>query len=408
MNGRWRILVVVTRAPPRAPRLASSAAAGLPPRDAALLAARLIRAGADVRVLDQDSERLVDRIVRREAHLWRADLVLLHAGGSFVADNPVPDLRPLRRVLSGWSWRAPVVACGPLAVRYGAELIERLPRLTGALLGDVHPSLVGSFRPGEVPGLLVRDGPAPPPSVAPGAGDAQAPVLPAWHVLPLDACAARAPDGLHVVDVLCGGRSLEATLAEVRHAVHRGAARRLAFVDRDLGADADALRALAHAMFAAAPGLGWSCRVRADRLDRSVALALVNGGCTEVLVTSPGERHAPALVPMDDPARPRLESAVEAARVLGLHAHVEHVVGRPGHTRAMLAAWQRWFQDRRIGVHALVRVLHAGDRAEGQPRLAEAHARAGCWDNELRPRDVDHSVREVTARERLAAGTLGS
>ncbi|HEX5010985.1 MAG TPA: hypothetical protein VFY71_11340, partial [Planctomycetota bacterium] len=179
MMGRWRILLVVTRAPPRGPRLASSEAEGLPPRDAALLAARLIRAGADVRVLDQDSERLVDRVVRREASLWRADLVLLHAGGSFVADNPVPDPRPLRRLLSGWSWRAPLIACGPLAVRYGAELLERLPRLSGALLGDVHPSLVGAFRPGEVPGLLVRGGGDPPPAVAPGAGDALAPVLPA-------------------------------------------------------------------------------------------------------------------------------------------------------------------------------------------------------------------------------------
>jgi hypothetical protein len=271
MSGRWRVLLVVTPSPPRGARMASSEMLGLPPRDPALLAARLFRAGAEVRVTDQRVERLVDRVVRREAALWRADLVLLHAGGSFVADNPVPDLRPLRRVLSGWSWRAPLVACGPLAVRYGAELLERVPRLAGALLGDVHPSLVGAFRPGEVPGLLVRDGAAPPPAVAPGAGDTQAPVLPAWHVLPLDACAARSPDGLHVVDVLCGGRPLELTLEEVRHAVHRGAARRLAFVDRDLGADADALRALAHAMFAAAPGLagragcaptGWTARWR--------------------------------------------------------------------------------------------------------------------------------------------------
>ena len=119
------------------------------------------------------------------------------------------------------------------------------------------------------------------------------------------------------------------------------------------------------------------------------------------------ERHAPALVPMDDPARPRMESAIEAARAIGLRAHLEHVIGRPGHTRAMLAAWQRWFRDRRMGVRAAVRLLHAGDRGEGQPRLADARARAGCWDNELRPRDVDYAVREVTERERMHTGALG-
>jgi hypothetical protein len=408
MSGRWRVLLVVTPSPPRGARLASSETLGLPPRDPALLAARLFRAGAEVRVADQRAEHLGAMRVRREAQLWRADLVLVYAGGSFVADNPVPDDRALRRLLGLSSWRAPVVACGPLAVRYGAELLERLPRLTGALLGDVHPSLVGAFRPGEVPGLLVRGGGPSPPPVAPGSGDREAPVLPAWHTLPLDAMAARAEGGVRVVDVLAGGLDPEAALAEVRHAVYRGGARRLAFVDRDLGADMEFTRELARGMFAAAPGLPWSCRVRADRLDARLALTLGNGGCQHVLVTSPAERDAAGLPPMDDPTRPRVESAVEAARVIGLNVRVEHVVGRAGHTPEILGAWQRWYKDRRVLVHAHVRVLHAGDRGAGEPRLDEAGKRAGLWDNALKPRDVERAVREVTVRERLLQEALES
>jgi hypothetical protein len=194
----------------------------------------------------------------------------------------------------------------------------------------------------------------------------------------------------------------------VRHAVYRGGARRLAFVDRDLGADADFTRELARGMFAAAPGLPWSCRVRADRLDARLALALGNGGCQDVIVTSPAEQDAPGLPPMDDPTRPRIESAVEAARVVGLRVRVEHVVGRAGHTLEILGAWQRWFQDRRVPVYAHVRVLHAGDRGAGEPRLAEARRRAGLWDNEMRPRDVERAVREVTVRERLLQEALES
>ncbi len=407
MSGRWRILLVVTHAPPRGERLASSLIPGLPPRDVALMAARLLHAGADVRVLDQDSERLTPTVVRREAQRWRADLVLLHAGGSFVADDPLPDARPLRRLLRGWRWRAPLVACGPLALRYGPELLESLPRLSGALRGDVHASLVGGWRPAEVPGLLAREGsaaPVAPAAPAHDAGVAQDGSLPAWHVLLLEALGADTPDGVRQVDVLTTPGDAARTLAEVRHAVRRAGARRLVFGDRDFGAEPDLARDVAGGMLAAAPGLPWTCRVRADRLDARLALTLVNGGCTDVLVVAPGGLHAPGLMPMDDPGRPRLESAVEAARVIGLRTMVEHVIGRPGHTPEMLGAWQRWYRDRRMLVRARVRVLHAGDRGDGVPRLAEAHARAGCWDNALRPRDVEHAVREVGVRALLAAG----
>jgi hypothetical protein len=73
----------------------------------------------------------------------------------------------------------------------------------------------------------------------------------------------------------------------------------------------------------------------------------------------------------------------------------------------MLAAWQRWYRDRRISVQAHVRVLHAGDRGAGQPDLAEARARAGCWDGSLRPRDVERAVRDLSERQRLLAGAHG-
>jgi hypothetical protein len=405
MSGRWRILLVATHAPPRGARLASTVRPGLPARDVALMAARLLHAGADVRVLDQDSEGLAGRIVRREAQRWRADLVLLHAGGSAVEDDPVPDARPLARLLAGWGWRAPRLACGPLARLYGRELVERLPQLSGALLGEVHPALVGAWRPADVPGLVLRDGAAaggPPPSAA--GDDATHDCLPAWHVLLLEALGVDASDGLREVDVLATPGDAARTLAEVRHAVHRAGARRLSFADRDFGAEPDLAQEVARGMLAAAPGLPWNCRVRADHLDARLALALANGGCTSVLVVAPGGRHAPGLMPMDDPARPRLESAVEAARVIGLRAAVEHVIGRPGHSPEMLDAWRRWFRDRRILVRPRVRVLHAGDRGAGEPRLAEALARAGCWDNALRPRDVERAVREVGERALLAQG----
>ncbi len=410
MNRRWRILLVVTRAPLRGTRFASSEAFGLPSRDAVLLAGQLMQLGAELRVLDQDTERLADRVVRREARLWRADLVLFHAGGSSVADNPVPDARPLRQLLFGWSARAPLLVVGPLARHYAEDLLDALPRLAGVLRSGVHPSLAGRFEPDLVPGLLFRRGggvveAAP---EADPAADRLPDVMPAWHALPLDSCGARAPGGLRVAGVLCGERSVDAALDQVRHAVRRAGVRRIVFEDRDLAAGGDIVHDLSRGMFAAAPGIPWTCRVRADHLDPRVALSLANGGCIEVLVAAPAERHAPGLLPMDDPGRPRIESAVDACRVTGMPVAVQHVIGRPGHNRDALAAWQRWFSDRRMLVHAHVRVVHGGERGPRSPSLEEAADRAGCWDNELRPRDVERAVRGVSEHARLAALLAGA
>jgi len=195
---------------------------------------------------------------------------------------------------------------------------------------------------------------------------------------------------------------------QVQHAVHRAGARCIVFVDRDLGADVVYARALSRGMYGVAPGLPWMCRVRADRLDPVLALTIANGGCREVLVCAPVEPGVAGLAPMDDPSRPRIEGAVEAARVTGMSVVVEHVIGRPGHTRDLLAAWQRWFSDRRMVVHAQVRVLHAGAVGPGQPALREAAARAGCWENQLTPRDVERGVREVSDRSRFLAGIAGA
>jgi hypothetical protein len=400
-----RIMIVVTRAPVRGPGLAVSEPRGLPPRDVAETAAQLMGFGAEVRVLDQDTEGLADRVVRREARLWRAEQALLWAGGSLVADNPVPDERPLRSVLGSWPASTPCAAAGPLARRYAAELLERLPALAGALVGPVTPELAGGIGSGGVPGLVTREVPDPPEARLP---PADGPELAAWQALPLDACAGRAPGGQRVIDVLCGEVDAAEALVKVRHAALRGGARRLAFVDRDLGERPRFARSLATGMLAAAPGLPWSVRVRADRLDPPLAVALFNGGCREVLIVSPASADAPGLPPMDDPVRPRIEGAVEACRVLGLPSPVEFVVGRPGHTREMLAAWRRWFADRQMTVHAHVRVLHAGDRGPGEPGLAAARAQAGCWDNALQPRDVVRAVREVSDRARLATGVAGA
>jgi hypothetical protein len=400
-----RIMIVVTRTPVRGPGLATSEPRGLPPRDVAEATAQLVALGAEVRVLDQDTEGLPDRVVRREARLWRADCALLWAGGALVADNPIPDPRPLRALLAAWPSTTACVAAGPLALHYGAELVERLPGLAGALLGPVTPELARGIGAGGVPGLLGRDGNCLPPASGPPAGG---PWLAAWQSLALDACASRAPGGERVVDVLCGEVDAEVALEQVRHAVLRAGARRLAFVDRDLGALPAFARRLALGMLAAAPGVPWSARVSADRLDPPLAVALFNGGCRELLIASPTAQDAPGLPPMDDPVRPRVEGAVEACRVLGLASPVEFVVGRPGHTRELLAAWRRWFADRQMTVHAQVRVVHAGADGPGEPRLAEALARAGCSGNELSPRDVVRAVREVSDRVRLGSGVAGA
>ncbi|MHC5209332.1 MAG: hypothetical protein ACYTG2_01270 [Planctomycetota bacterium] len=400
-----RIMIVVLRSPSRGPGLASSEPRGLPPRDVAEAAAQLMALGAEVRVLDQDTEGLSDRVVRREARLWRADCALLWAGGSLIADNPIPDARPLRSLLAGWPAASAGLAAGPLSLHYGAELLDMLPGLRGALAGPITAELAGGVEAGPVPGLLLRDGECMPAAQGPPAGGR----LPAaWQSLPLDACAGRAPGGERVIDVLCGEADASAALQQVRHAVLRAGARRLAFVDRDLGARPEFARALARGMLAAAPGLPWFARVRADHLDPPLAVALFNGGCRELLIATSAEADAPGLPPMDDPARPRIEGAVEACRVLGLFSPVEFVIGRPGHSREMLSAWRRWFADRQMTVHAHVRVLHAGDRGPGEPRLQEAYERAGCWDNTLGPRDVVRAVRELSDRTRLGTGVAGA
>jgi hypothetical protein len=406
MTSHKRILIVVTTSPLRGLAMVCSEMPGLPPRDVAQMAAELLALGAEVRVLDQDTERLGERIVRRECRLWRADLVLLYAGGSFVAGNPVPDAAPIRRLLSGWSTSASIAAAGPLAQRYADELLSSFPSLAGALTGPVSTELALVRDLTEIPGMVARVGGAlchSPPSDEPPPD-----VMPAWEVLLLDAFASRTPDGEHVVDILCPEWNIERTLGLVRHASHRGGARRVAFVNRDIVEDHEFVRELSAGMMAAAPGLLWSVRVRADHLDPMSALMLANGGCREVLVAPPEGHQGQGLAPMDDATRSNIENAVEVARVTGMAVAVEHVIGRAGHNRDMLGAWQRWYADRQMVVHPHVLMRHAGDRGPGRPDLAEARERAGCWDNELTPRLVARAVRETGDKARLAFGLAGA
>ena len=129
---------------------------------------------------------------------------------------------------------------------------------------------------------------------------------------------------------------------------------------------------------------------------------LAQGGCTEVLLAAPSGPDAEGRLPMDDPDRAALESAADSVRVTGMHVSVEHVIGRPGHDLEILPAWHRWFHDRRLAVAPRVRVLHADAKGPGEPRLAEALARAGCWDNQLRPKDVERAVRAILPRKSAA------
>jgi hypothetical protein len=406
MKPHKRILIVVTQTPPRGLGMACSEMPGLPPRDVAQMAAELLRLGAEVRVLDQDTERLGERIVRRETRLWRADMVMLYAGGSFVAANPVPDASSIRRLLSGWSPSAVLVAAGPLAVRYAEELLSTFPDLAGALTSEVSAELAALEPVEDIPGMVVRDGDEtrrnPPPSEPPPD------VMPAWEVLPLDACAARTIGGARLLDVLCPEWDIDGTLGMVRHAAHRGGGRKVTFVNRDIAEDHDFVRELSRGMISAAPGMDWSVRVRADHLDPMIALTFANGGCREMLVCPPEGHHGAGHAPMDDATRSQMENAIEVARVTGMAVALEHVIGRPGHDRGMLSAWQRWYADRQILVHPHVRLLHAGDKGPGRPDLAEASERAGCWDNELTPRIVARAVRETSDKVRLAAGLAGA
>ncbi len=412
MTGRLRVLVVALRSGERGPRLASSDVEGLPPRDAAVMAARLLHLGCDVRLMDPSAEGLSDRVVRREGRLWRAELVLFHAGGSEIARNPLPELEPLKALVSGWPQDVPRVVAGPLGQLYGAELLARLPDLSGALALGVGPawSPVSGFDPERIPGLWWRRGdqivastaeavPTPPALVA---------QRPAWHLLPLSAYANDDGGGLPVS--VCGPRDLEGAawsaelLERVHHAVLRAGASRIVLEDRDLGADPEATRRVARGMFGVAPGVPWSCRVRADHVGPMLALTLAQGGCNSVLVTAPTAHDAAGAAPMDDPGRPAIETAVDAMRVTGVSSVVEHVVGRPGHTVESLSAWHRWYDDRRIAVRPQVRILHAGAKGEGQPTLDEARQRAGCWDNELRPKDVEKAVKSFATHVRPAVG----
>jgi hypothetical protein len=368
----------------------------------ALLAARLLALRADVRVLDMQGEDLKPLSIRRELRLWRPDLVLLRGGGPDQADDPVPDERPLELLLAGWNWPAPVLVAGPLGRRYGAELVTRFAPLVGALVGPVSAALLSDFDPASTPGVGVAIGDELSVTRAPGKVDPD--VLPAWHVLPLDAYAGLRPHGRRAAGIGPLRDDRDDVLAEIRHAVHRAGARELVFDDRDLGYDPDRAADLARRMFGAAPGVPWTARLRADRVTPPFVLALANGGCRELLVVSPSDPDVPSETPMDDRARPRLESAVEAVRVTGMTVAVEHVIGRPGHDKAVLAAWQRWYADRAIVVRPRVRVLHAGARGPGLPRLEEARKRAGCWDNDLSPTDVEKAVRLAAAGRPSSAG----
>lgn len=398
MRDRWRILIVIADDPLRGLRMASSEAAGGPPRDVAVLAGRLLKVGAEVRVIDMVTEHQTARVVAREARWWAADLTLVHLGGSHLANDPVPDPRPLKTLLSSWTATTPIVASGPLAWRYGAELLATLPKLSGWLAGTVSDKLVGAWQPDEVPGLTTRDGTGP----AAIADDGS--VLPAWHCLPLEQYAGRGGAAMAVAGVGPSRGDLEAVFAEVRHAVNRAGARFLFFEDRDLAADAELAEDMARHMFGIAPGVTWSCRVRADHIAPAFALALSQGACTEVLVLPEVDLNAPAHTPMDDASRPGLEAGIEAVRVAGMTAWAEHIIGRPGHTRSSLFSWQRWFKVRRIAVRPRVRLVHGGDKGVGEPTLAEARRRAGCWDNELTGSDVEKAVRMLGGGDRARVG----
>jgi hypothetical protein len=396
-----RVMLVITKHPARSLKFASSEVIGLPSRDVAHMAAQLLKLGAEVRIIDQNADGPVHRVVRREMKLWRADLVLLWAGGSLVANEPLPDERLLVQLLAGWSWPAPVLACGPLAIWYGEELLRSIPRLDGVFVGPVTEALAGGFDEG-IPGVgTMQDGSL---NVVPFNDVEPIEVLPAWQLLPLDSYAHAGFPFQRMVSVRLQG-SVEDTLKEVRHAVRRANARSILIEDRDMGHDADLAEAVARKMFGAAPGVPWVCRLQADRATPPFVLALSRGGCQEVLVVSPSFRDVAGQTPMDDPDRPRFEGAVDAVRVTGMTACVQHVVGRPGHSRPMLSAWQRWFADRRIAVRPEVLLQHAGARGPGSPSLAESRRQAGCWENSLTPSDVERAVKRLTAKVK-SAGSL--
>ncbi|RKY21499.1 MAG: hypothetical protein DRQ55_04185 [Planctomycetota bacterium] len=384
-------MIVVVPEGTRGSRLASSDVLAAPPRDAACMAATLLRLGAEVRIMDVGIEQLSARVAAREARWWHADLVLFHAGGPDVVDDPLPDSRPLTALLKAQWPEAPLLLTGPLGRRYGAELLSRLAGLAGVLEGPVGPWMLGDVDLEHAPGLLTRE------RDQRGQAELEAPSdLPAWQLLPLDAYPGWGARKERMVSVGVA-QDTEGLLAEVSHAAQRAAARFLVFDARDLGARHEATIELCRNMFAAAPGVIWSCRVKAEHMDARLALALAQGACSEVLITPSSAPEAAAQEPMDDPDREPLEAALDAARVAGLSGVAMHLVGRPGHRVPILDGWQRWFAVRCLPVRPHVRVVHAGERGPDAPDLAQALARAGCWDNELSPSDVERAVKRLSA-----------
>ena len=396
-------MIVVTKSPVRGLQFSTAEALEPPPWDVAMMGARLLRHGAEVRVLDQDTEQLAHRVVRRELKNWCPDLVLLYAGGSLLANNPVPDARNLSSLLTGWDWPSPVLACGPLATHYGHELLSSFPTLTGLMLGPVGAAMAEGFDP-DLPGVsTLVDGELRESPVPDHVEDCDSDVMPAWHLFSLDTYAARCAGGLRTILIGRSRETVRQTLDEVRHAVGRGSARRLIFDDRDLGSHMDLSEEVARGMFSTAPGVDWVCRVQAAHVTPAFVLALSQGGCKELLISSPVLVGAPGFSPMDDPSRPRLESAVEAVRVTGMSPVVLHQLGLQGQTRSMLSAWQRWFADRNISVCPEVRVQHTGGRGEGKLDLSEAFAMAGCWDNELSKSSLERAVKVLRSARSAAS-----
>ena len=199
MKRRWRVMIVVTKSPARGLQFVTAEALGPPPWDVAMMGARLLRHGAEVRVLDQDTEHLGHRVVRRELKNWCPDLVLLYAGGSVLADNPVPEVRNLSALMTGWDWPSPVLACGPLATHYGRELLTVLPRLTGLMRGPVGEAMAQGFD-SSLPGVAsLVDGELVQSPLASDVEEVDADVMPAWHLFSLDAYASRCAGGLRTI-----------------------------------------------------------------------------------------------------------------------------------------------------------------------------------------------------------------
>ncbi|MED5331071.1 MAG: hypothetical protein VX916_07235 [Planctomycetota bacterium] len=398
-----RVLLVVAREAPRPTQLANGELPRVPPCEALDMAGNLLDLGAEVRVIDQHGEKLPDRVVRREARLWRANIVLIWAGGSPHADNPHPDVSGLARLLGGWIEKSRIIICGPLATRYGSELVSRFSIVEGALSGGAGTELIERQAGEVIPGLCrLVDGLVQIDQGLPTLPN-EAPMTP-WHLVPLE-CYPTLSGWRRRIELVAGPDPSTA-LKRVAHAIRRGGAGFVSFLDRDLAKDETALDELCRGMRTVTCGIPWVCRVRSDHLTSQLAVSLMLAGCQEVRLAAPGGWDDVAHAPMDDPDRARLSRGVDVVRATGMSPVVEYVVGRPGHSLDILSAWRRWIADRHIAILPVVRVLHAGDRGEGEPILDEAHARAGCWDNELKPRDVERAVRVLRSGKASASELL--